>query len=813
MRGRWLAACAAVALAAGTCGAADGLALVRDGRATAAFALPKGLAPADAKSVRGDVALFNRHLREVTGAELPTNGTAEATVELVVSPVTNLLAQFDWRMTHPDARTLRIEATPLSLMPALVRILEEGCDARFLGVEKCMFQFEPRRDVVLRAEPRASSPNGYRMLRSDWIILNHERELGFTGGRLSYTHGLPFLAFPHEKYNREGWPAEIMPILGGKKLVKPRVRSSGWQPCYSNPRTAEIALENIRAYLKKHPETLSISLGVNDGRGYCECEKCLAMDANAEKPLFSNDRGTRSPSYYTFVNRIAESLEKDYPDLKIGLLAYTGTIVPPPFPVHRNVVPVLTLDLLAASQDEATFQRQHEIIRRWHGMVPYIGTWDYYWGRRYYLPRVNFEKQAERLKFLHAHGGEAYFGEATPDMADGPKVYLTSRLLQDTAVDPEAILREWYERFAGKAAAPVLRGLYDKCRDFWYTEDMRRSPYYASRGVTYAYPSDAPLYAVREGLTRELLADAQKVAALARTPGEKRRAEVLVRQFEILDCHVTFAGYDFCDSQSGDFASAARAAACLDSLVARWDELMGEWARATGYFRNPDYDGKAAERYLKGGVSLDLNDSLRRLILCAGGFGDDPAVKAALKRLSALPGLPEATRKLVATLDAPGENVFPNVGFARAFAADEVETTLAYEITDEVLYKGEKTLRIWPARYKGLPNPKDNVLFAVPAFALTQKAAQGDWMADAAVMTPAKGKGVDVQVWCRRDASWYTWANVSYTMLQPGEWRAFKRVGKVDGKSNGLGILVRTSEDFGPDDCIYIGGIRLSKAE
>lgn len=787
--------------------------LVEEGRPRAAFRLPDNLRDTDAKQVREDIVAFNGYLKQVTGAELSIGGAADLTIEVVLNPITNILTQFDWCRKRLNDRILRIEATSLSLMLAFVDVLEEGCDARFLGTEKCMFQFEPRKNVALSNGAKTSNSNGYRMLRDSWHIWNHKREMGFTGGGLSYAHGLPFVAFPYEKYNKEGWPSEIMPIIGGKKLLKPRVRSAQWQPCYSNPRTAEIAVANIRVYLQTHPDVLSISLGVNDSRGYCECENCTKMNADAERPIWANDRGNCSPSYYTFVNRVAEALEKDYPELKIGLLAYSGTIMPPPFPVHRNVVPMMTFDLLAASQEDAAFRLQQDIIRRWHEKVPFSGTWDYYWGRQYLMPRVNFLKQAERIRFLHDNGGEAYFGEGEPDMSDGPKLYLTSRLIADANADPEAILSEWYERFAGKSAAPVLRGLFDKCRDYWYTSEMRRSPYYPSRNFVYAYPSEISLYAMTVGFTQELLSDARKVAALANTAGERKRAEILVHHFEMLDCHVAFAGYAYRDSGNGEFASAEIAAKSLGSTSDRWGELLSEWDSATAYFQHPDYDGKAAERYIKGDVGLDLGECLRKQVFSAASFSDDPAVGAALNRLAGLPSMPESVCKLVDTFGSPGENVFVNPEFARPISTNEIETTLTYEITDEVLYKGQKTLKVWPGRYKGLPNPKDNVLFSIPTLSLLQKVQKGSWLGSVAIMSNSEGKGVDIQVWCRRGVDYYHWSNVSYTQLKKNEWHRFARAGSVLGKCDGLGLIFRMTEDFGPDDVIYIGGIGLFKMD
>ena len=113
--------------------------------------------PAYERIVKGLRSLFNKYLRQVTGAMLPledaTGGapspaTAGATILLDLRPIDRLDTRYEWRIGFPTSGVMRVEATTTSLFSALRHLLEEGCDARFLGAENCMFQFEPRQDVV-----------------------------------------------------------------------------------------------------------------------------------------------------------------------------------------------------------------------------------------------------------------------------------------------------------------------------------------------------------------------------------------------------------------------------------------------------------------------------------------------------------------------------------------------------------------------------------------------------------------------------------------------------------------------------------------
>jgi hypothetical protein len=181
----------------------------------------------------------------------------------------------------------------------------------------------------------------------------------------------------------------------------------------------------------------------------------------------------------------------------------------------------MTFDTLSAGMDEAVRRRQDDVIRRWGGKVPQTGIWDYSWGGGYLIPRVDFEGHAARIKFLHANAGRAYFGEnSMPDALDGPKTYLIARLLEDVEADAEAILKEWFVRFAGPAAEAPLREIYRRCGDYWRCDEMKKSAMWPARNYIYNYPSPSQYFALTPRFTQGLAELARKVRACAVKEGE-----------------------------------------------------------------------------------------------------------------------------------------------------------------------------------------------------------------------------------------------------------------------------------------------------
>ena len=166
---------------------AEDFALVKDGAAVARFEF--GVMPDEkaASVATNDVALFNRHLKEVTGCELETaaRGTkatrrTKGTIKIDLKPIDWLDTRFEWKIEFPEKGVMRVEATRTSLFTALRQLLEEGCDARFLGTERCMFQFEPRRNVAVEARSRRSAAHSFSLLRDVYGAKGHKRELGLT---------------------------------------------------------------------------------------------------------------------------------------------------------------------------------------------------------------------------------------------------------------------------------------------------------------------------------------------------------------------------------------------------------------------------------------------------------------------------------------------------------------------------------------------------------------------------------------------------------------------------------------------------------
>lgn len=678
----------------GSAGKAENFSLVVDGRPAVRIELV--VATEDRKSAEQDVALFNRYLKEVTGTALPTNGLSARTLRVTVRPIVSLAARYNWEWTFPSKNSMELVATRTSLFTALRHVLEESCDARFLGVEKCMFQYEPCRDVSVLCKTRRNARHSYSLLRAITNDPGRFRELGVDGDSLFvFSHGVPVNMFPAEKYAPTNWPIAIMPTYKGKKLFRPKRLYAGWQPCYSNPETVRLAVSNILGYLKKYPEKRSVTLGVNDCTGYCECERCLAADANARPATFYNANPNRSGSYWGFASKVADEVSHSCPGLRYGALAYTGTSEPPEFEINRKIVPIMTMTTAACVMDPKMGQKQDDLIRRWGEQVDETGIWEYDWGRPFYIPRVGFSVSARRLKYLYENGGRAYFAENRTDALDGPKIYLKARLLEDIDADPEAILNEWYMRFAGEAAASDLRAIYAACESFWSSAKMQQTAWWRMRGAICLMPSSQAYPALVPGFTENIVSLAQRVLESASTPGEKRRADVLLRHFQLMDAVLTFRGYAYQDAYSGAVSTQEACRDMIDDFVRRAPAIFAEWPKVDAYFSSCDMPDS---NYY---IALDII-SLDPVTDCAGMAAEiarhmgSEMVASAYRRLFDLKCLPTDVRKVfIRVCSDKTVNAFSNPGFAKPLDRMSIKTDACKgEIVDCPNMPGGKALRI-----------------------------------------------------------------------------------------------------------------------
>ena len=265
---------------------------------------------------------------------------------------------------------------------------------------------------------------------------------------------------------------EWFPLRNGKRYRPSGGDDHSWQPCLAAQSSVQHAADTARAAWSADADLESYSYGCNDGQGWCECDRCKAMDQDIEP--WDGFEGTYSARYYGWLNRVAEELETTDPKKMLGCLAYSTYILPPEqLGLHRNIIPYLTSN--RADYWEPSFRAKDEELLEWWGRVAnQMGIYDYAYGMGFAIPRIYNHLFLEALQHAVRNGVRGFYAEVYPNWGlDGHKLYVMSRLLWNPWLDVDAVTEEWNARMFCEAAEPMSR-YFARCERAWREQKTGR---------------------------------------------------------------------------------------------------------------------------------------------------------------------------------------------------------------------------------------------------------------------------------------------------------------------------------------------------
>lgn len=553
---------AAVLAAAPSTQAAGGRPVVRRGRAYAVVVIDDAARPAVRKAAQELVSIVAR----VTGIELPTASLPSAPPPAGYAPiyigfagpesgdaVTELLDGLgdDGFVIAPHQRALTIlGVTEWGTLNGVYEYAE-----RFLGVSWLMptddGEYLPAlSSVVMPTETIRQEPAFLQRMLSPLTIepgkpgaypeqyhwAQRNRIQGSYNQPISFHHNL-YSLFPVSEFGTthpEYYPNGKPPAPGV---------TTGWQPAFTVPGTIDVAVTKIMAFFAANPAARSFSLGVNDSGGFAEAD-----------PV---------GPYYSWVNSVVSRILADFPDKKFGLLAYHQLETPPSFPLNPSVVPFFTQDRMAWA-DPAVASASKARLQLWSTVASQLGFYDYIYGSPYLVPRVFPHLSQDIYRYAKQLGIVAHYAELYPNWGEGPKPWLTAKLMWNPDLNVDALLGQWYERAVGPDAAPYLAQYYELWESFW-TERAIATPWFQPDVTYQAFNSGGYLNAVQpeDISTSRTLIDT--MLANPGTPGQQVRAQKIARAFDYYEASAaTFPR---------DLPAPAGAAAALDVL----ENLENTW--------------------------------------------------------------------------------------------------------------------------------------------------------------------------------------------------------------------------------------------
>lgn len=226
------------------------------------------------------------------------------------------------------------------------------------------------------------------------------------------------------------------------------------QLCLSNADVIKICTEELRTLIKKEPAYKYYDLSQNDNLQPCQCDKCRRL---------VKKEGSESGPILFFVNKVSQSLQKEFPNKYISTLAYQYSQKPPKHIIpNKNVAirlcPINTClihDFNCCSSNKA-FARD---LKKWKQITDNLFIWDYIGSTRmYYAPLPNFDAIQQRLIYYKENGIKGVNLEGASkvngDLTD-LRAYIISKLLWNPLTEIEPTILQFMKDVYGESASEM----------------------------------------------------------------------------------------------------------------------------------------------------------------------------------------------------------------------------------------------------------------------------------------------------------------------------------------------------------------------
>jgi hypothetical protein len=285
--------------------------------------------------------------------------------------------------------------------------------------------------------------------------------------------------FPPQKY-ASSHPEYYAWVKGKRAVPGPDFDyKHGGQVCTTEPGVLATTVEWVNQFYDNHPEYQGVHISMNDSGGFCECDRCRALDSGKmmggggidaqETKGEASRRAIITDRIFTFANQVAEQVQKRHPGKYIFCFAYGPMILPPEkIQLHPNVVPQYTLWSAYKHSDPKLKQEHDSLAAAWAKRGKHIGIYEYHingsWPGMHRLAVANF---AENIRFLRQQGIRLYQTQAGDGFStNGPNYYVTGKLLWNTSENENQILSDFFEKGFGRSA-PVMRSFHERMEKAW----------------------------------------------------------------------------------------------------------------------------------------------------------------------------------------------------------------------------------------------------------------------------------------------------------------------------------------------------------
>lgn len=211
-------------------------------------------------------------------------------------------------------------------------------------------------------------------------------------------------------------------------------------PCLTDTNIYLTVLKNTGAILEKNPDAEIFSISQLDGVEFCKCKNCTEF--------MTSHGNTPSALILQFINKIADELKNDYPELKIETLAYLETL-PPPENIKASDNVIVRFCPITAVRSDAMNDKTSIVnlgfcvqLNEWRKICKNVYIWDYTTAfHQQFCAIPNIFDLDETIEYYYDLGIPGVMMQGFP-RGDSPefgelRCFLMAKLLQNPKMDED----------------------------------------------------------------------------------------------------------------------------------------------------------------------------------------------------------------------------------------------------------------------------------------------------------------------------------------------------------------------------------------
>ncbi len=238
--------------------------------------------------------------------------------------------------------------------------------------------------------------------------------------------------------------------------IKGKRKHENAQLCLTNEDMIRELTRNVLETLRKNPDAKMIDISQNDWLGFCTCDKCKAIDDADE---------SHAGTLIRMLNKVAEAVEKEFPDVWVESLAYQYTRKPPKTlkPRDNVLIRLCTIECSYIQPLDGEQNRKFAAdMEGWSKLARHLFIWDYTTNYNDYLgPHPNLRVLVPNVRYFIRHGALGLFEEGEGDDFCELKNWVLLRAMWEPQLDDGKLIDEFMSGYYGEAVTPLIKQYWD----------------------------------------------------------------------------------------------------------------------------------------------------------------------------------------------------------------------------------------------------------------------------------------------------------------------------------------------------------------